>query len=254
MAILFKTLADNTYLRRTVLVWGEPGAGKTSLARSFGTRLRKDANGKPDWKRILYVAGDPGWASIADLADVSVFRPFKDGKPNDLLAALAAGQSKDFDLIFVDGVDKISNDVLLAFTEAEEKKPKPDLRGMWGDFGKAMRKWLLGMRDLDGANVVFTTHASVDEDGDPRFRPAWAGGKVREELSGMFDFCLHMKFAKLSPTTPPERCFITQRAMDKVTNGDYTRYDVKSRVPANRPALPVVMKADLDLLWKHLFD
>lgn len=248
MALKFSNLGNEVYQRRTVLVCGQPGAGKTSLVRTFGPRLKKLADGTPDWSRILYVAGDPGWASIGDLKNISSFRPFKDGKPNDLLEGLRAGQSKDFDLIFVDGVDKISTEVLDAFAVAEDKKPKPDTRGMWGEFGKAMRKWLLGMRDLDGANVVFTTHMRTDEDGEPRFRPAWAGGKVSDELSGMFDFCLHMCFAKLTQTSPPSRCFITERA------GDWTRYDVKSRVPASRPKLPTVMPADLNDLWARLFD
>lgn len=244
----FSTLGSSAYQRRSVLVWGRPGAGKTSLCRSFGPRLKKDASGQPDWSRVLYISGDPGHASIADLSAIQCFRPFKDGKPNDLLAGLQAGQSKDFDLIFVDGVDKISNDVLEVFAEAESKKARPDTRGMWGEFGKSMRRWLMGMRDLDGANVVFTTHMRTDEESDMRFRPAWAGGKVGDELSGMFDFSLYACITKLSPTTPPEYALVTQPV------GDWSRYDVKSRVPATRPKLPVVIKSDLNLLWGHLFD
>lgn len=244
----FSTLAGDEYQKRSILVAGRAGIGKTSLLRSFGPRLRQLPDGTPDWSRALYIAGDPGHASISDLKAVRTFRPFVNGKLNDLLLALNAGQSKDFDLIMVDGVDKISTEVLNQFAEAEAKKPKPDTRGMWGEFGTAMQKWMMGMRDLPGANIVFTTHVRVDEDGEFRFRPQWAGGKVGGELSGMFDFCFHMKWAKLKPEGKPERAFITNQ------NGDYNMYDVKARVPVTRPPLPQIFPADLDLLWKHLFD
>lgn len=257
MKITMHTLGSDTFRQSSFLVFGEPKAGKTSLPRTWLPLLRKDASGQPDQSRILFLDADDGLASLADLPGIRVIRLFKDATPSQVLLALQ-GQDKDnpeleasnFDLIVVDGLDRVGQEVMTRIEAAEAKKPKQDGFAVWREFGNAMRTWVRSMVKLDGPSKLFLTHVDFDKENDIPYVPSFPGGKVKTELIGYFDYVLFLKIDRLDPKKPPERIFITTR--DIAAGGD-PKYEVGNRVPITRPALPGKMKADLSLVWNTLF-
>ena len=239
MALKLHKMGDDRLRRMSVLAYGQPGVGKTSLARSLPVK---------DWSRFLLVPGDPGYLSISDLPIENIFIPYESGSPSELLQWLRDGAADKFDWIFVDGLDKLSESVLREFKKAEAKKAKPDMRGMWGDFGDAMGPWIEGMRDLAGPSIVFTCHEDEDPEADIRIKPAFAGGRVKQALVGMFDYVFYMKLGRTSGKTdgPMERVFVTQR---DATN---SRYAAKARMPKGKE-LDTVVPADLGAIWTRIF-
>lgn len=253
MKITMHTLGSDTFRQTSFLISGQPKAGKTSLVRSWIPLLKKNAAGEPDLGRILFLDADDGLASISDLAGIRVVRLFKDATPSQVLLALQGKdkdnpdlEAKNFDVIFMDGLDRLGDDVMTRI----EASCKGDGYAVWREFGKAMREWTRGVIKLDGPSKVFLTHVDFDKESDIPYKPAFPGGKVGTELIGYFDYVLFLKIDRLDPKKPPERIFITTR--DIAAGGD-PKYEVGNRVPITRPALPGKMKADLSLVWNTLF-
>lgn len=243
-------MSDQKFQRFSALVYGEPETGKTWQVRLMEPMLKRTADGKPDWSRVLYVAADPGMRSISDLADIKVFKPYVDGTPSELLRGLQEAKGQ-FDLVFIDGLDILCRTVLRTLEAEEMKKAKPDTRGVWGTYGKVIVPWIEQMRDLEGVNVVFTCHVEEDSGSDIRYKPATAGGKMldADTLVGMFDYVFYAMIGNKNPndlSKPKERIFITTRGGD-------SQYHAKSRVPANVEPLPARIEADLGKVWKHMF-
>lgn len=253
--LTFKTLADSAFRRMTALVYGEAKSGKTSLVRTVLPLLRTTGDGKPDLGRVLFVIADPGTASISDLSGIKTFTLFKDGTPIQLLDALKGGMDKEFDFIFVDGLDRASQAVWEQFEEAEARKQKPDHWTVWRETGNYLRKWICGTRDLS-CSVVFISHVKEKDDSEPKYRPSFVGGSVADELIGYFDYVMYMKM--VPPTDPAlsgdktkwPAVFITNRNM---TKGGDPRYEVGNRMPPTNPQLPGKMHADLSVVWNTLF-
>lgn len=249
----FKTLADSTFRRMTCLVYGEAKSGKTSLVRTVLPLLRTLPDGKPDLSRVLFVIADPGTASISDLSGIRTFTLFKDGSPLELLAALKGGMDKEFDFIFVDGLDRASQAVWERIDEEEQKKQKPDHWTVWRETGNYLRKWICGMRDLSTSSV-FISHVKEKDDSEPKYRPAFVGGSVADELIGYFDYVMYQKMVPPSDSTVKDKpwpaVFITNRNANK---GGDPRYEVGNRMPPTNPQLPGKMHADLSVVWNTLF-
>jgi hypothetical protein len=251
--LTLRTLGDQSFQRMTALIYGEAKSGKTSLVRTVLPLLRKTPTGTPDLARVLFVIADPGTASISDLSGIKTFTLFKDGTPLQLLDYLKAGADKEFDFIFVDGLDRASQAVWEQFDEEEQKKQKPDHWNVWRSVGNYLRKWICGTRDLS-CSVVFISHVKEKDDSEPKYRPAFVGGSVADELIGYFDYVMYQKVVPISDATVAGKAwpavFITNRNANK---GGDPRYEVGNRMPPTNAQLPGKMHADLSVVWNTLF-
>lgn len=253
--LVLRTLADQSFNKGTALIYGPSGAGKTWLIRSFAPFLKKTPEGNPDWSRVLLVIADPGQASIKDLSNIQTCTLWEDMKPNELLSALSDPSNKGkFDLIYIDGLDSIAQRIHQQIDDSENAKPKPDGFTVWREFGRAMRTWVTGMRDIPGASVIFISHDQEREDGDLKYRPKWPGGETREELCGYFDYVFYMRMAPLTDPAVKGKewpaLFITNRSLAK---GGDPRCEVKCRVAKDKPEVPGKVHADLHTVFKALF-
>lgn len=238
-------LGDDRFRNASFLIFGEPKVGKTSLIRTARPILKDQS-----YERAFIVDADNGLNSIGDLKDITVVRPFVDATPMEILDYLKTDGQGKYDLVKVDGLDRIGQEVFNRISDAENKKAKPDGFKIWRDFGDAMRRWVLGMTNLEGMSKVFITHTKEDAESDIRYHPDFPGGKVGTELFGYFDYIFYMGMFRLEEGKPTERAFITTR--DVKLKGD-PRYEVGARVPMDREPLPGKMKADLSLVWDKLF-
>lgn len=252
-----RTLADQSFRRFKVFIYGSPKTGKTSLLRD----LVDLAGG--DQSKVLLVIQDEGQASLLDLKDIPVFQIGKDGTTDQLLKALQDKEfSKQFQFVFIDGVDEIAREVFDNIVPDRTKSGEIDSFSIWKKFADWARGWVYPMTKIE-PSVVFIAHSQeMDEKSQFRVRPKWPGGATREELCGWFDYFFYMMPEK--PTHPALKdlkdprtgkpvwpaVFVTNQSL---TQGGDPRFEVGGRTHLDSKPLPGRMWANLTLLWKTLF-
>lgn len=257
-----RKVGDHANRRFSLLEYGDPGVGKTSTLAQCGFMLKPLPDGTPDWSRLVFINGEEGHASISHLSGVSEWKPFVDGKPNDILRALEDNPDA-YDVVFIDGLGTIMRETYDEFKVANEASQHPNPMQVWGKYGESMLLWVSRMSRLP-ANVILTTHTQVDEDPNSkvRFKPETRGGRILspEVLLGLFDYVTFLRWYRIDPAKPPVRSFLTSQ--DAKRGGD-PRYAVKFRVPLDRDPLPANIYADpkdapdgkggIRLLWDTLY-
>lgn len=254
MKMKLSTMGDASARTFSALLAGQPGLGKTRCLETCAPMLAKLPDGAPDWSRVLFIDCENGSLSVKHLAAVQKVVPYAPYTPSEILKELRAGElTGKFDLVFVDGLDSLMTSVFSKIEAADAASAKPDPRGVWQTYGKVMKSWIEGMRDLPGVSTVFVTHPKEDETADIRIAPRTAGGNMltADTLQGMFDYVFFMLLAKLTPTSEPVRAFLTSRT--GTTAVQAARYMVKARVPGGVAPLPALVPADLGAVWTHIF-
>lgn len=255
MKLKLRTLADQSFRRFKVFIYGPSGTGKTYLYR-YLVELAGDV------KKCLLVIQDEGQASLLDLKDAPVFQIGVDGSADDLLKALQDPEfAKQFEFVFIDGVDEIAREVFDGIVPDKTKTGADDSFSIWKKFAKWARDWVYPMTKIEPSVVMVAHSQEMDEKSQYAVRPKWPGGATREELCGWFDYFFYMMPEK--PTHPALKdkktpdgkpvwpaVFVTNQSL---TNGGDPRFEVKARVPMDRPPLPGKMQADLTVLWETLF-
>lgn len=210
MPLNFIRTSDPRLAKVSVLIYGEPGAGKTSLVKTLPTKSDD---------RVLYLYADPGYAVLRHrdfpMARVASIPDTVEAHKHGLAKA------KDLDWIVVDGIDEIGTEVVNSMIRATG-----DMRGAYGDMGKAMTGWLKAMRDLP-VNTMFITHRDEKQDEQKRiyFTPSFPGNMVTERLVDWFDLVGCMRFREIVADDGSIR---HERWLQCQTSAD-TRYVVKER-------------------------
>jgi phage nucleotide-binding protein len=171
-----------------VLIYGEPGAGKTYLA---GT-AEEDERTSP----VLFLDVEGGIATIRHRQDIDVrtVRSMKELETiyNQLYHSIEDGRLY-YKTVVIDSLSELTDlDMRYIMKDAHGRNPdKVDIdvpsQREWGKARSHMRTIVRAFRDLP-CNVIMTSQvAALQEEGQPtKFFPGFAG-KLRTELPGFCD-------------------------------------------------------------------
>jgi hypothetical protein len=179
MAILLKRTKEATAQAVKLLVYGQAGAGKTSLIPTLPTPVILSAEG--------------GLLSIADTN-----LPFIEiTSMDDLREAYkwlnSSAEAAEFESVALDSISEIAEVVLNA-----EKKINKDPRAAYGAMQEQMADIIRGFRDLPGKHVYMSAklEKTQDEMGRVLYAPSMPGNKTGQSLPYFFDEVLALRVEK----------------------------------------------------------
>ena len=162
-----------------LLVYGQAGAGKTSLIKTLPSPVVLSAEG--------------GLLSIAD-ADVPYIEV---STMDDLREAYAwlrdSAESKQFRTVALDSISEVAEVVLNA-----EKKATKDGRAAYGEMNTVMTELIRSFRDLPGRHVYMSAKLEKlqDEMGKVLYGPSMPGKTLSQGLPYFFDEVLALRVEK----------------------------------------------------------
>jgi len=179
MAINVKTTGSLTANGVKVLVYGQAGAGKTSLVKTLPNPIVLSAEG--------------GLLSIRD-ADL----PYIDISDMDTLKEAytwlaESDEAKQYQSVALDSISEIAEVVLNA-----EKKATKDPRQAYGAMQEQMADIIRAFRDLPGRHVYMSAklEKTQDEIGRVLYAPSMPGNKTGQALPYFFDEVLALRVEK----------------------------------------------------------
>jgi len=168
-----------------ILVYGESGAGKTSLAKTIGEPpllISAEAG-------LLPLRGES--IDVIDLTIDDKGQPLPKEKRIERLAEayqylLTPEAQKKYKWIMIDSLTELSQNLVEKLqTEFTERK---DSLVLYGENAKRMRSLVKLFRDLPLYNVIFTALAEWEKDDNgQRFQSIQMVGKISQQLPAYFD-------------------------------------------------------------------
>ena len=208
MAINVKTTGSLSANGVKVLVYGQAGAGKTSLIKTLPSPIVLSAEG--------------GLLSIQD-ADL----PFIEISDMDTLREAytwltQSDEAKGFQSVALDSISEIAEVVLNA-----EKKATKDPRQAYGAMQEQMADIIRAFRDLPGRHVYMSAklEKTQDEMGRVLYAPSMPGNKTGQALPYFFDEVLALRVEKDSENN-------TQRALMCDSDGLWLAKDRSGKLDA----------------------
>lgn len=193
MAITVKNTQDYASTGVKVLVYGQAGAGKTTLCASLPTPIVLSAE-----SGLLSLAGqDLAYIEIKTLQDLQ-----------DAYAwARSSQEAQGYESIALDSISEIAEVVLSA-----EKASNKDGRAAYGEMQDRVAKLLRSFRDLQGRHVYFSAKAEHAKDEGDRliWQPGMPGNKLGQQISYFFDEVLPLRVEKDLTTGERYRVLQTQ--------------------------------------------
>jgi len=179
MAVLLKRTKEATAQAVKLLVYGQAGAGKTSLIPTLPTPIILSAEG--------------GLLSIADTN-----LPFIEiTSMTDLREAYqwltSSAEAAEFESVALDSISEIAEVVL-----NHEKKINKDPRAAYGAMQEQMADIIRAFRDLPGKHVYMSAklEKTQDEMGRVLYAPSMPGNKTGQSLPYFFDEVLALRVEK----------------------------------------------------------
>lgn len=180
---------DAAHKKLSVLVYGDPKVGKTSLAKTLP--LSSD-------DKLFYVAADPGQLALRDREFV-VAQPDEgedlDERFFDQVLAHIKTHGNAYEWIFVDGIDEVAEAVLRS-----KLRTQRDGRKAYGEMAEYVERWLKAIRDTGGVSVVFATHVNQRDDGagGVRYIPSFPGKELNKHVNEWFDMIGFMRMVPVN--------------------------------------------------------
>jgi len=230
----------NTSLK--VLVFGEPGAGKTTLAGTIQ-------------EPTLIISAESGLLSLAgksiDVVDISTDDKGEVIKKEERIKRLlevynfiiSPEARAKYKWIFLDSLTEISQNLIEQLNV--EFPDRKDSLVLYGENAKRMRGLIKAFRDLPYYNVVMTALSKTDKD-EAGFRYTGVNitGKIAETAPALFDevFYLHCDAEgnRMLVTNKTDKIMVKDRSgkLDKVEPADLHKIALKIKAsPA--PVVPI---------------
>jgi len=179
MAILLKRTKEATAQAVKLLVYGQAGAGKTSLIPTLPTPVILSAEGG-----LLSIADtNLPFIEITSMAELQEAYKW-------LTSSAEAGE---FQSVALDSISEIAEVVLNA-----EKKINKDPRAAYGAMQEQMADVIRAFRDLPGKHVYMSAklEKTQDEMGRVLYAPSMPGNKTGQSLPYFFDEVLALRVEK----------------------------------------------------------
>ena len=208
MAINIKTTGSLAANGVKVLVYGQAGAGKTSLVKTLPNPIVLSAEG--------------GLLSIQD-ADLPYIEISDMDTLKEAYTWLAeSDEAKAYQSVALDSISEIAEVVLNA-----EKKATKDPRQAYGAMQEQMADIIRAFRDLPGRHVYMSAklEKTQDEMGRVLYAPSMPGNKTGQALPYFFDEVLALRVEKDSEG-------VTQRALMCDSDGLWLAKDRSGKLEA----------------------
>jgi phage nucleotide-binding protein len=179
MAINLKTTKSLAASGVKLLVYGQAGAGKTSLIPTLPNPVVLSAEGG-----LLSIAqADVPFIEISDLASLREAWQW----------LIESHEAKDFQSVALDSISEIAEVVLNA-----EKKATKDPRQAYGAMQEHMSDVIRSFRDIPGRHVYMSAklEKTQDEMGRVLYAPSMPGNKTGQMLPYFFDEVLALRVEK----------------------------------------------------------
>ena len=219
MAISLKNTSALASNGVKLLVYGQAGAGKTSLIPTLPNAIVLSAEGG-----LLSIQdANLPYIEITSMADLQEAYEW----------ALNSEEAKQFESIALDSISEIA-EVVLNY----EKKVNKDPRAAYGAMQEQMSDIIRVFRDLPGRHVYMSAklEKSQDEMGRILYTPSMPGNKTGQSLPYFFDECLALRVEKDSDGN-------TQRALMCDSDGLWLAKDRSGKLSAwESPDLGEIIK------------
>ncbi len=176
MAIQLKRTAGLTAHGVKMLVYGQAGAGKTSLIPTLPSPVVLSAEGG-----LLSIAGaDVPFIEIKTMADLmEAYQWLTESK-----------EATQFKSVALDSISEIAEVVL-----GEELRRNKDGRAAYGELNTVMTNMIRAFRDLPNRHVYFTAKCekAQDEAGRMLYSPSMPGKSLTMQLPYFFDLVLALR-------------------------------------------------------------
>lgn len=205
---MFTTTSASLKDSLSFLTYGQSGAGKTTLAKTF-----------PDITKTCVISLENGLRSISD-SNISVYDCTVDANGKEMerhvrhdkfLHALKIFQGQDlkdkFKYLMIDSLTEIAQNLVekLKITYPDKK----DSMKLWGDYNDAMLNIVKSIRDLKGYTIIVTALSKVDKDEfQRRFNSVDIAGKISDRLPAFFDEVFYL--GQFEINDKKERLLLTQ--------------------------------------------
>lgn len=186
MALKLTRTSDAAHKRLSVLIFGEPKVGKTTLAKTLPVT---------DDSKLLYVAADPGQLALRE-RNFIVAQPGNGDLTEEFFNSVKShirSEGHKYEWIFVDGVDEVADAVLKA-----RLKVQRDGRKAYGEMADYVEAWMKSVRDVDGTSVVFVTHIEQRDagEGEVEYIPMFPGKQIQSHVNEWFDLIGCMRLVR----------------------------------------------------------
>jgi len=188
---MFTTTDSGQYNRQSIIVYGESGSGKTSLAKTVpGKKIIVNAeNGLRSLK-----------GSNIDVYDITVDRDgnimdrkFRFQKLLAFLELMSTQEYKDkYEWLIFDSLAEITQ----CYVEyLKDKHPDgKDALKLWGEYNDGTAGFVKALRDFAPYNILIFALESIDKDeSGRRYVGIDINGKISSRVPAMFDECFQLK-------------------------------------------------------------
>ena len=178
MAIKVKNTNDVSEARIKALVYGQAGAGKTTLATTMPKPIIISAEGG-----LLSISGsDIPYIEVSSMEELE-----------EAYEWVTSPAADEFDSVILDSISEIGEVVL-----THEKKINKDGRAAYGELQVQMTTLIRSFRDLPGKHVLMTAKLEKmqDEMGRILYGPSMPGAKLSQQLGYFFDAVFALRVEK----------------------------------------------------------